>query len=279
MNGQVEKYERYKTIAQFSRTSILSEFDKLVYSSPFVSLEFSSKIQQDHVLWKRINVWWHRNPQKSFRAILKFIDSVNHSDGSLHLDSSPVRPLMSLTSTSEVKYVILGIDEREHRADSRVKVWAIVRNDGKRLEDLAQEFPDLSGWGEILTVFRVDDIAYGVELYFDGRTTRRGFYGCLHGDQIADAAFTSRLKSFFADPIMDLITASRQVEVSLRRDSKRILHFHPIHADLFLRCLDNELINEVDKLFCRNGYQLNVVSLVEAEICEGRPRNINLYYV
>lgn len=276
MEGQLSKYERYKKIISLRKSKIVDEFEKLIYSSSDVSLEFSNKIQENLVFRQRINIWWYRDPLASVSAIFRFLDRISKD---VQLDRSPLQKLLMPTRLKGVRYVVLGIDLRDEKKESRVKVWTIVQNPGKSLQELEKEFPDLSAWGDILRLFRIDDIAYGVNMFFDGRTTPRGFYACIHGDEIRNQAFLSRLNDFFGQKVINLVRLSRQVEVSFDGSSDRVLHFHPASRHVFLTHLNNEIVHEVDRVFSHNEYDLNVVSLLESGVNQDKLRTINLYYI
>ena len=224
--------------------------------------------------------YFNKDIQESLCIIFQFLDEINRWDN-VFLERRILRNIVDKTfDLSMIVALGIGIDKRVNMNDSKVKCYFLLQDYPEKLDQVLSFHPPIDRIDDYLIH---NDISFGIEMYFDGRTNVE-IYPCIKQGDLSDAELIDRLQ--FGNAIIELITECRAVAVSFENTGKRVLHFHPCNPTKFVRLIGNRQISLLYSnvqilhfLYSKLQEKIHIdflVSLIEDEIISKNLQNINL---
>ncbi len=268
-NGELNRYlthnKKFKT-----KSSIYSKlFERLMLEVGDFRLENSIKASGNDIFSARHDLWLNdkRNFGRGLDKIFVLLRRLNNLPG-VSLNYEIIKKFFDRNfRLDKVKEVCCGIDLRKNTGDSRVKLWFIIKDYPRMYNKIVKE-----GKIKVQKPFSEDELLFGVDFYFDGRT-RLKIYPSINVEEVKD----SSLRGIFTEEVASFVKSCSKFYVSFDEEGNRILHFRPRATGEFVKQLGNRKLKEVSKHVEDIG-GIKMISVLEKEINKGKITRFNVYY-
>jgi|GEM_PF-3521262 len=275
---EYKKYILHKKAFNLRDSRALQIFEDLLRSSGNYVLERSCKIERNKIYPARFYVWYHNQDHlRSLDLISRFFKGVAECPGT-NIDFTLLKEILDRdVDLNKVMQIITGVDLRSKTKDSRIKFWMRIVNYPEKLYQVISMHGHAKTVMDLLTK---DDLLFGIDFYFDGRTNIKLYLG-FKPDDLKKPSVRDKLSSTFSGKVFDLVKKSRMLFVTLKQEKKleKILHFSPHDMGLFLDHIGNPVLKKTNQRLKIDGLDApELVSLYEREINSGKIDTANIYY-
>lgn len=272
-----EKYLSHKRLFNIVSNDILECFENFLLDSSDFDLECSCRIEGNHYFPARFNLWFRNNLDypETTKKIFNFFSGI--SSLGFHLDILFTKSIINNSiNFSKVNHVVAGIDIRDNKVTSRVKIWISA----VEYPDLVNKVLSLHGLNnKVAELIYSNSLLFGIDLYFNGQS-RIKIYPLLSDYFLKNIAIAYKLKSIFSNKIIKLIYMSKSLNICFKSDKKsRNLYFSPIDSTEFLKHLNCHSVNKMyNRLSCLPSYTQPMFAFKENELDSNLINFSNLYY-
>lgn len=272
MYSAPEKFHRHKELFGILDTTYLKLFEGLISMSKHCSLECSCKVVNNQIFPCRFNIWYEQ--VADMKMVVDFIKSFSRTDAKLNLTLLK-RIYNDKIELGSIQKMIVGIDLRQQRDDSRLKFWLITDRNDYNLFNLVMK---MYGNNEKMTDLVIkNEILFGFD-FFLNNTTKMKIYPFFTSYELRNIVIREKLKRIFSPATNNLISKCTRLYISFEGENcDRIIHFEIAKVNDFLKHINNNQLSQiVDRV--RKHMSGCIISLREKEIDLGQIHNFNLYY-
>jgi len=276
-NKQINKFLNHKKLFNIKENNFLKLFEDLLKNTEDFDLDCSCKIEKEQIFPCRFNInmgYGGKEKIKNINIVFNFLKNLNAIGAKMNYDL--IKKIFdNKIDLDNIKEVLLGIDLREDKKNSRAKFWLVINKEDYKLLNLILE---LHGHNQkVIELINKNDLLFGFDFYFDGRTKIK-IYPQFTEYELKDKLILNKMEKIFFTPIVSLISECHTLHISFQgKEFNRILHFHPNNLFVFLSKIKNKklnnLVNSID-------YPIRkcVISLKEEEINKNKIESFNFYY-
>jgi LynF/TruF/PatF family peptide O-prenyltransferase len=274
----LKKYINHRKIFQIPDSDELEIFEQFFKPLRDCDLERSLKIEKNEVYACRFDLWFSNVDFKSCVLQILFFFHCIQEKLKVKFDLSLFNKIyLEHFDQTKINQIILGIDLRENRIDSRLKIWIIVKNDINTIRQVLE----LHGYNtNVLNLITKTELLFGFDFVFDG-TTKIKIYPAFLQSEINNSNIHRKLENNFSSKTIHLMELSQMAYISFKGvHFKKVIHFFlPENKTIFIRQLNSSVFNAYyqkyqDTVFLHE----NIVSFFEDEIETGLISNFNIYY-
>lgn len=270
----MEAIERHRRAFGVGEPYPLRRFIDMVAHASSATLECSCKIEGDEMHAARFNLWFQDDDRAAqMAAVLAFLGHVEAEQGQTlgdRLFRAFYTPAFTWTG---VRAFVVGVDLRDHTADSRLKVWFML--DESAMIDAALE---LSPFGNDARQLLVGPgLLIGFDLFLDGRSAVK-LYPRVTRDDLQQPATHDRVAALVPSAVLTMMNESRWSHISFSDTGERIVHCRPDDPHGFLeRFIADPRVGEVATTLMQGEPLDVVVSCRESDIVASQIHDVNLY--
>lgn len=245
----------------------LEAFVALVAASPMSTAEASVRVEGGAPHAARFNLFFHHQFEAGYRRARGYLKG-------LSLDLDLLDELMGERfDFSRLDKVVVGIDLRDDPAESRAKLWFMLR-DYPEIVERALSIQDDDG--RVRSLMLHAPFLVGFDFHLDGKSHIK-LYPDLRPEELASRQVTEEFDH-------NAIAAMAQcfwTHVYFRRaPAPRKLQFHPREPDVFIeRYLDADLARPIHSHYQGHALLDMVVAMREDALSRGPARDFALYYM
>jgi len=273
VNNNIKKYLDYKNMFKVKKSKSILLFEKLLYDSDDINLECSNKIKGTQIYSSRLNIWYHKDILDNLNRVFYFFREIQNLDN-VNLNYNLLNQIISKFNYRKISDLICGIDYRPNLKESRVKIWFIITDYPKKIEEILNLYKNKN---VVIKFIHSNELLFGIDLNFNGKTMLK-IYPVYTKNKLKENNIINQLSKLISKKAFSLMNKCKKIHISFTNYSDRIIHFYPENPDEFLSIIKNENVNSINKKYNENGYSLQVVSLLERELVDNNLTEINLYY-
>jgi LynF/TruF/PatF family peptide O-prenyltransferase len=284
MNPLIRVYDFHKKEFGLEENKFLRLFEALL-STPHCSiLECSVKISPHGTHAGRLRLGYEKEYiQEGLDAIFGFFHDVARCKN-IHLNRSMLAQIINNgLDVSKVIAIGVGLDYTEDTNDSKVKCYLMAREYPEKVDEVISLHSPLDGIRDYLIH---EEFTFGIDMYFDGRTSIE-IYPYLDHRDLNNAALMGKFK--LRDAVLGLLKECNLLHISFDGDGRRVLYFfNPQSPARFVRLLGNRRLSlayshvQILNYILSQSYKKDPVSvnlcLIEDEIISKDIQNIGLQY-
>jgi LynF/TruF/PatF family peptide O-prenyltransferase len=270
----VEVIERHRHAFGVGESYPLRRFIDMVAHASSATLECSCKIEGDEMHAARFNLWFQDDDRAAqMAAVLAFLRDVEAEQGPT-LDDRLFRAFYTPAfDWTGVRAFVVGVDLREHAADSRLKVWFML--DEPATIDAALTLSPFGNDARRLVVG--PGLLIGFDLFLDGRSAVKLYPRVTHDDLQRPETY-DRLAALLPSAVLAMMSESRWSHISFTDTGERIVHCRPADPRAFLeRFIADARVGDVATTLMQGEPFDAVVSCRESDIVSSRIHDVNLY--
>jgi len=270
----MRKFMSHKKAFHIRDCSCVGLLENVIKKSRDFELECSVKVDGERVYPSRFNVYYHKANKRNLSLVFGFIKDVAKASGAV-IDYSLIKNIIKKSDLAKMKNVVVGIDARENKKDSRIKLWFMIGNYPKKIEEIIRMFPKKDMVRDLVK----DELLFGFDFFFDGRKAMK-IYPSLSFDDINDKQMLKRIGQEFTKKTVPLMRKCKKVNISFKECSKDAsFHFEVESLGVFMDNIgNNNTLKEVKKRIGKNAGNRGIISLNKKEIESSRFSSINIYY-
>ncbi len=256
----------------------LDRFVDLVGEAKSCTIECSCKMEAGRVHAARFNLWFQEAPAPhQLDAARRFLRRVEESEG-VALDDGLLRRFSGTDlDWSRTDAFVVGIDLRERKPDSRLKVWFKLGAYPAKEEEAFRLAPSGDGVADLRRLLVRPGLLVGFDFHLDGRAAVK-LYTRIEKADLLDRATRTRLAAVLSREALERMDASAWSYVSLARDDgARVLHFRPFRPASFIASLVGPQAVAILERQGREGLLETVVSVRERDLVAPSIADYNLY--
>ena len=262
-------------------SAALTHFSALIGEAESATIECSCKVEGERVHPARFNLWFQQRPsEEQMGAALRFLARVEASVG-VALDYEPFRRFYGAGfDWARTEALVVGIDLREKKADSRLKIWFKLGQYPEKEEEAFLLANDLQGdsGAELRPLMVRPGFLVGFDFTLDGRAAIK-LYARMEQVDLKNPATRARLASALSPAALARMDACAWGYVSLARNGGgRSLHFRPTDPASFIPgLLGDDRVERISEHHRHEDLLDTVVSVRERDLSASRIQDFNLY--
>lgn len=242
------------------------------------TVEVSVKVEVEQLHSGRYNLYYHGTRKSEFlHFALETFSEISRAEG-ISLDDGLLRRFLDPgVDDVALSKVVAGIDLRESRALSRLKLWFMIANS----PGLVERAIELHGQrSEVDTLRFHEEFLVGFDMGFDGRSAIK-LYPDVTRAELDDLKILGRLSSLVAPEALEAMRESSWTHLCLRNDSPGVLvHLHPVEPDeMVARYVPEAMRHRLHDAFAGTRLIDMVISAEAAELGTGQLKTFTLYYM
>ncbi|MBI4616446.1 MAG: LynF/TruF/PatF family peptide O-prenyltransferase [Planctomycetes bacterium] len=256
----------------------LLAFEELVRRWQGCTVEPSCAVIDSVLYATRFNLFYHGAAKEEFlAAALEFLREVEDRTGT-RLDGAVLRRFLGGgLDPAHTSKIVTGLDLRRNRADSRLKIWFMLRDYPEKVEAASA----IHGPDDRLGPLRVSgDFLVGFDLRMDGHTSIK-LYPSVRSEELRNHVLRERLGRVLSPAALHAMDYCRWTHLYLARNHAGVvLQFHPESPDDFVSGMISHPFAQAIHALYRAARLLDmVVSLPEEDLVAGPIRRYTLYYM
>ena len=284
MNPLIQVYNFHKKEFGLEENIFLRLF-KTVLSTPLCSiLECSVRLSPEGIHAARFRLGYgQQDIQNGLHAIRDLLHKIAGCKG-VSLNQDILNQIVNNNlDVSRTMFLGVGLDNKTNINDSKVKCYLLLGGYPEKVNQVISLHPHLEGIRDYLIH---EEFTFGIDMYFDGRTSVE-IYPYLDRQDLNNAALMTKLN--LRDTILRLSEECNILHISFEGDGRRVLHFFNLQSPArFVRLLDNRQLSlafssvqTLHYILSRPNKKFFVSAnfcLIENEIISNDIQNIGLQY-
>ena len=276
-----EKIFLHTQLFHIQKTEFFHAFLRHLAKEKNFCIECSFKIESQAIHPCRFNVWFNGDYWANIARSMHFIQGFERIYQDVTIDHSSFDHVLGGgLSSSDIKRVVLGVDFRDRRCASRVKLWLVLANYHQYLDKI---FNYMECGDKYAPFFVNPHLLLGFDFSFDGGNPIK-IYPVLYRHDLDHHSLHPHFQRFFDESTIELMRLCDRFHVGIKQvHSDLVLHFHPVDWTHFIKKLNslscNPLMNHsVAHLFDKDIGDV-FISLSQREVRDRCLENMNFYYM
>jgi LynF/TruF/PatF family peptide O-prenyltransferase len=273
--------EAFEIGREVRECAALTGFENVVRAAGRGVMESSVKVVNGVAYPARFNILCSPVDKISFlQTMFSFVEDVTSAE-CIRLDLEPVRAMLVGSDLRRVNRMVCGVDLRQDRMDSRLKIWVFADHEPGNQNDPVER---------VLASGRVDrrfqfmqvhpSLLLGYDLRFDGATALK-MYPDVWEEELKVPEIEGRLSGVLSSASMRVLREAYWTHFYLSNpDKDPVLDLHLKSPDEFLaRWLSNPIADRIRNVY-RGRPMLDVVAAIsQSDLESALIENFTLYYM
>jgi len=256
----------------------IDAFTRLAARVAPCTVEVSVKVEGEQLHAGRYNLYYHGTRKSEFlQSALETFSEISQAEG-ISLEDSLLRQFLGPgVDDEQLSKVVAGIDLRESRAHSRLKLWFMIASS----PELVERAIELHGQRAEVDALRFhEEFLVGFDLGFDSRSAIK-LYPDVTRAELDDLEIVGQLSSVVPPAALEAMQESSWAHLCLRKDRPGVVvHLHPVEPDeMVARYVPEALRPKLHDAFAATRLIDMVISAEAAELGSGQLKNFTLYYM
>jgi LynF/TruF/PatF family peptide O-prenyltransferase len=255
----------------------LDIFKNIVSRTPNLVVECSCKVSKHKVHANRFNLWFpNPNEPAQMQTVMNFFAEVEKK-GKVQFNWDLLNQFYnSGFDWTRLRQFVFGVDIRDNQADSRLKIWFILKDYPEKKEKAIELH---GGIPEIRTLLLHDEFLVGFDFYFNGRNVIK-LYPDIRREELIWELLRNQAASFLHPSAIELACHAYWLHVYFSDNHRgRVLQLHTTNSDPFFNYLREEDAQPFRKLYREKKLPCAIFAFNEDDIKLNDIQNWSFYYL